>query len=139
MKLYRFIGKKECDSLLNNEKQFNNFDWSICCDTTSKGICFFAYNRTSNIDLIIERVLDDWGFSGIVKDYAIIEIDVPTARKAKGFYSSGFHTEYNLFEYSLFDVKNIWLIPHKTYTYKNRTYTARDYDSKAKNIYRKDV
>lgn len=139
MKLYRFIGKKELDSILSGEKQFNDFDWSSCCDTTSKGICFFAYNRTSNINIIIERVLNDWGFSGIVKDYAILEIEVSKARKAKGFYASGYHTEYNLFEYSLKDVNNIWLIPHKTYTYRNKTFTRRDYDGKAENIYKKEV
>ena len=138
MKLYRFVGQKEVESLLNGEKQFNDFDWSVCCDTNSKGICFFAYNRTNNIDLIIENVLENWGFSGIVKEYAIIEINVDKARKAHGFYSGGMRTEYNLFEYSLKDVINIWTIPHRTIKYSNgRTYDLRDTETSATNIYRK--
>ena len=143
MKLYRFIGEKEYNSLLKGEKQFNNRDWSEYCDTTSKGICFFAYNRTNNIDHIIKTVLDEWCFSGIVKEYAIVEINVEKARKAKGFYASGYHTEYNLFEYDINNVVNIWTIPHKTTTCKHWktkelvTYTFRDTETKAINTYKK--
>lgn len=110
MKLYRFVGKEEVEKLLNNETIENHFDWSEKCDTNSKGICFFAYNRTNNVNKIINVVLDYWGFAGIVKEYALIEIEVETARKAWGFYAGGKRTEYNLFKYSLQDVTGIYTI-----------------------------
>jgi len=110
MKLYRFVGKEEVEKLLNNETIENHFDWSEKYDTNSKGICFFAYNRTNNVNKIINVVLDYWGFAGIVKEYALIEIEVETARKAWGFYAGGKRTEYNLFKYSLQDVTGIYTI-----------------------------
>ena len=113
MRLFRFIGEKEYNSLLCGEKQINNFDWSMKYETTSKGICFFANNRTNDIDHIVEVALEEWGYAGIVKEYAIVEVEVDKARKAKGFYASGFHTEYNLFEYDISCVKNVYRIHGK--------------------------
>lgn len=113
MRLFRFIGEKEYNSLLSGEKQTNDFDWSIKYETTSKGICFFTNNRTNDINRIVEVALDDWCYSGIVKEYAIVEVEVDRARKAKGFYASGFHTEYNLFEYDLSCVTNVYRIHGK--------------------------
>lgn len=116
MRLYRFIGEKEYNSLLSGEKQYNDRDWSEYYDTTSKGICFFAYNRTNDINRIVEVALEEWCYSGIVKEYAIIEVEVNSARKAKGFYASGFHTEYNLFEYDISCIKNVYRIHGKYWT-----------------------
>ena len=107
MKLYRFIGEKEKARLLNGEILENYRNWSDYYDTNSVGICFFAYNRTNDLRKIITNVLDEWGFAGIVKADYIVEIDVPKARKAWGWYSGGKRTEYNLTSYSLADVKSI--------------------------------
>ena len=107
MKLYRFIGEKEKARLLNGEILENYRNWSDYYYTNSVGICFFAYNRTNDLRKIITNVLDEWGFAGIVKADYIVEIDVPKARKAWGWYSGGKRTEYNLTSYSLADVKSI--------------------------------
>lgn len=131
MKLYRFIGELETYRLLTNETIENTFDWSTKNDTNSKGICFFAYNRTNNINKIIDAVLNDWGFAGIVKEFAIVEIEVPTARKAYGFYAGGMKTEYNLTEYSLKDVKAIYRI-HRDFWEDDKGYI---YDHKAKKVF----
>ena len=110
MRLFRFVGEHEVFQLLTNETLHNDYDWSAEYDTNSKGICFFAYNRTDNINYIINRVLDDWGFEGIVKTFALVEIEVEHARKAWGFYSGGMRTEYNLSEYSIENVTAIYRI-----------------------------
>lgn len=122
MKLYRFVGENEVFQLLTNKTIKNNRDWSQFCDTNSKGICFFAYNRTNKIDHIVNTVLDDWCFDGIVKTFALVEIEVPTARKAWGFYAGGKRSEYNLTEYSLKDIKAIYRINREIWEDKNNIY-----------------
>ncbi len=114
MKLFRFVGEQECKKLLWNETIENDFDWSTKYDTNSKGICFFANNRTQDIEKIANTALDDWGFEGIVKTFALVEIEVETARKAWGFYSGGMRTEYNLTEYSIKDIKAIYKLDKRT-------------------------
>ena len=113
MRLFRFVGEKEYNDIMSGVIRHNDRDWSEYNDTNSKGICFFANNRTDNIDRIVETALDDWGFSGIVKEYAIFEIDVPTARRAYGWYSGGKRTEYNLTEYSKANVVKAYRIHGK--------------------------
>ena len=108
MKLFRFIGKNEYARLMNGETLINTTDYSEKYDTNSKGFCFFAYNRTNNIDLIVSVVLDDWGLAGIVDESYLIEIEVPKARKAWGWYSGGKKTEYNLTAYAAKDVVHIY-------------------------------
>ena len=68
MKLFRFISNNEYTRLMSGETIVNTTDYSKKYDTNSKGFCFFAYNRTNNIDLIISNVLDEWGFAGIVNN-----------------------------------------------------------------------
>ena len=141
MKLYRFIGEKEYNGLLNGQTIHNERKWSDYADTNSIGICFFANNRTDNINKIIDNALDDRGYAGIVKDYAIIEIEVNKARKAYGYYSGGRFSEYNLIEYSLANVKAMYKIPHKTITCKHWktkelvTYIRRDTNTDAIKTY----
>lgn len=130
MKLYRFVGESEVFKLLTNEIIVNNRDWSEYCDTNSKGICFFAYNRTNNIKKIVETVLDDWGLSGIVKEFALVEIEVSEARKAWGFYSGGKKTEYNLDKYSIENVTAIYRIHNEDkeiYLYNKTHYWQKEY------------
>jgi len=116
MKLYRFIGEQEAKMLLWNETIENRRDWSEYCDTNSIGICFFANNRTNDMEKIVETALDTWGFSGIVKTFAIVEIEVETARKAWGWYSGGKRTEYNLTSYSIENVKAMYTLDNHNWT-----------------------
>lgn len=130
MKLYRFVGESEIFRLLTNEIISNTRDWSEYYDTNSKGICFFAYNRTNNIKKIVETVLDDWGLSGIVKEFALVEVEVPEARKAWGFYSGGKKTEYNLDKYSIENVTAIYRIYNEDkeiYLYNKTHYWQKEY------------
>ena len=138
MRLFRFISDREYNSLMTGEHIHSERDWSIDHDTNSKGICFFANNRTNNIDRIVETALDDWGFGGIVKDFAIIEVEVDKARKAWGFYSGGRRTEYNLTDYDLTAVKAIYIIPHETYKgLSGEIRTIRAWNGKATLVYSK--
>ena len=126
MKLYRFVGKNELVALLNGQTIVNNTDYSKQFDTTSKGFCFFQNNRAKKINVIAESALEY--LSGIVDVYAIICIEVENARKARGFYSVGYKTEYNLTEYSKDVIVNAWLC--KTHNFVNefsgRTHTIFD-------------
>lgn len=106
MKLYRYCGQEEITRLMNGEVLENNTDWSAIRDTTSKGFCFFAYNRTNDMSKVVTCSLEDW-LGGIVNDEYIVEIEVEKAKKSKGFYASGYHAEYNLSSYSIKNVKAI--------------------------------
>ena len=110
MKLYRFIGSEEMEKIITGEKLENHTDWREIYDTNSIGFCFFQYNRTNKIDHIIETVLNDWGFGGIVKENFLVEIEVEKARKSWGFYAGGGRTEFNLTEYSRENVKHLYKI-----------------------------
>ena len=110
MKLYRFIGENEFKKIIAGETLENKTDWRDIYDTNSIGFCFFQYNRTNNINKIINNVLDNWGFAGIVDNSFLIEIEIEKARKSWGFYPDGFKTEYNLTEYSIKNVKNIYKV-----------------------------
>ena len=137
MRLFRFISEREYNSLMNGEHIHSERDWSIDHDTNSKGICFFANNRTNKIDRIVETALDEWGFAGIVKDYAVVEIETETARKAWGWYSGGKRTEYNLTDYSLSLVNAVYTIPHKTTQYFGKTRLVRDWQKAVTLVYSK--
>jgi len=138
MRLFRFISEREFNSIMSGERIHSERDWSLKYDTNSKGICFFANNRTDKIDRIVETALDDWGFSGIVKEYAVIEIETETARKAWGFYSGGRRTEYNLTDYDLTMVKAVYTIPHKTFKSFSGEYRAiRDWEKPVTLVYSK--
>ena len=113
MRLFRFVGQHEYDNIMSGGVHHCDRDWSIDHDTNSKGICFFANNRTNDINRIVETALDEWGYGGIVKEYAILELEVPTARKAWGWYSGGRRSEYNLNEYSKADVVKAYRIHGK--------------------------
>ena len=106
MKLYRFIGTKEMNRLMNGEVLERTTDWSEINDTNSIGYCFFAYNRTNDLRKVVTNALEDW-LGGIVKAEYIVEIEVDSARKAYGWYSCGRKTEYNLTSYSMKNVKSI--------------------------------
>lgn len=110
MKLFRFISNNEYARLMAGETIVNTTDYSEKYDTNSKGFCFFAYNRTNNIDLIISNVLDEWGLAGIVNDSYLVEIEVPAARKAWGWYSGGKKTEYNLTQYSEKNILHVYKV-----------------------------
>lgn len=126
MKMFRFIGKAEMEAILNGETIYNTTDYSKNHNTTSKGFCFFQNNRAKKISTIAESALDYLG--GIVDTYAIICVEVETARKASGFYSVGYKTEYNLTEYNKNIVVGAWLCKTHTFTSKTfgRTYTMFD-------------
>lgn len=109
MKLYRYCGQEEINRILNGETLINNTDWSEIYDSTSKGFCFFSYNRSNDLKKVITNSLTDW-LNGIVNNEYLVEIEVDKAHKARGFYASGFHTEYNLTEYNIKNVKAIYKV-----------------------------
>jgi len=109
MKLYRYCGQEEVNNILNGQILKNNTDWSEDHDSTSKGFCFFAYNKSNDLKKIITNSLTDW-LDGIVNNEYLVEIEIDKARKARGFYASGFHTEFNLTEYSIKNVKAIYKV-----------------------------
>lgn len=116
MTLYRFIGKKELEALMNNETVFNYTDYSEEHDTNSIGFCFFADNRkNTTAEAAAERAHEYLG--GIVDHYALVQIEVEKARKAWGWYSAGRKIEYNLTEYSKANVVSAWICKNKVIDY----------------------
>lgn len=107
MKMYRFVGQTELNAIINGETIYNTTDYSKSYDTTSKGFCFFQNNCTKKINVIAESAMEYLG--GIVDCYAIVCVEVENARKARGFYSVGYKTEYNLTEYNRNVVAGAWL------------------------------
>ena len=119
MTLYRFVGKDELTALLNGETLINTTDYSEMNDTNSIGFCFFADNRkNATINSIAARAEDYLG--GIVNTYAIVKIEVETARRAYGWYAVGKKIEYNLTEYSVKNVVGAWLCKMKKINYFGR-------------------
>lgn len=119
MTLYRFIGKEELTALQNGETLVNTTDYSEFNETNSIGFCFFADNRkNATLTNIAGRAEEYLG--GIVDTYAIIKVEVETARRAYGWYSVGKKTEYNLTEYSIKNVVGAWLCDMKKIKYFGR-------------------